>query len=89
MSWDHEGMISQEDRGFEPVLELFTLHPYDFTLLQQAMRHFAPLPYLSCSQLDFVLSLLNSAKFHTTTQFQCEISERLENRKFCVPSLRV
>ena len=31
-SWDHEGMIAQEDRDIEAILENFALKPCDFTL---------------------------------------------------------
>ena len=31
-SWDHEGMIAQEDGGFEIVLEHFALQPCYFSL---------------------------------------------------------
>ena len=54
-SLDHEGMVTQEDGGFEPVLEHFLLHPYDFSLPSQVVQNFTPLPYLSYSLLDFAL----------------------------------
>ena len=69
-------MIVQEDRGFEPILEHFTLHQCDFALLSHVVLNFTPLPYLSCSLLDFALPTLGSAKFRTTAQIQCEIGER-------------
>ena len=31
-SWDHEGMVAQEDEGFEAILEHFALQSYDFAM---------------------------------------------------------
>ena len=67
MSWDHEGMIAQEDGGFEPALKNFALNPCDFALHPQVVRNFTLLPRLSCSLLDFALPQQGSAEFHATT----------------------
>ena len=66
-SRDHDGMIVQENRGIELIMEHFTLHPIDFALPQQAMRNFVPLLYLTPFVLDFALPLVGSAKFRTPT----------------------
>ena len=46
-SWDHEGMILQEDRGKEHILKHFALQQRDFSLTLQSVQNSAPSPHLS------------------------------------------
>ena len=55
-SWDHEGMIEQEDGRFEHIMGHFALYSCDFALTSQLVQNFTLSPHLNDQNHNFALT---------------------------------